>query len=250
MLGDAAQNLPVDLPLAGGGQLPAPFQRPVPVCDIRPQGDRAGPFQVVHHRLPHVGVLRHIAVGGNHNLHALLLIEGLLLLDPGLVLRQLRLLRQLVGPVDRLEGAPKLEAHFQERQLLALLLQFVHVVGQDLHVLLPEHAPHKVRQGLEPGAHVPVEAEIADSRDQNIVALSRQRGHVAQVNFQRQTRLVNGQGRPPLHDLPVRRIADRGLHPQLPEEGAPKRAVPVVQHRPGKPDHQPVLVHCHILDIQ
>ena len=118
-------------------------------------------------------------MGRDEDLHALLPAEGLLLLDDRSAVDRLRLLRQLVGPLRLPAGAAQPEAHVHKGVLLVLFQQHVHVIGQDLDLSIPEYVPHQVRHRLEPGAHIPVPAEIADPGDQDAVAPVRQRGRVA-----------------------------------------------------------------------
>ena len=164
------------------------------------------------------------------------------------MLGQVRFFRLLVCPPGRLSGTPQDLAHLDKALLLVLLFHLlVHLVGDELLPGVAEHVPGQVGHGLEPGAHTPVPPEVAHPGHHNVVAIPHQRGHMAQVDFQRQTRLVNCQGRPLLHNVPIGGGADHRFHAQLPEEGAPQDPVAVIQHGPGQPDFDSLCLHSQIL---
>ena len=85
--------------------------------------------------------------------------------------------------------------------------------------------------------------EIAHPGDQDVVALPDQRGHVAQVDFQRQAGLVDGQGCTPVQNIPVGGGADRHLDAQLLEKGAPEGIITVIQQGPGQADGYGLFFH-------
>ena len=194
MHGDAAHNLPADLPLAGGGQLQAVPESVVPVHQVGADGGDARPLEIGRHGLPDIGVLDDIAVGGNQNFQALRPVQLLLLPHQALILGLLRLFGGLVGLPHGSGGAAQRLAQGLERGRLILFLQYVQVVGEKFLPGLPEDVLHQIRQGLKAGTHVSVPPEAADPRHQDIVALAAQRLHMAQVDFQRQARLINGAG--------------------------------------------------------
>ena len=66
---------------------------------------------------------------------------------------------------------------------------------------------------------------------------------MAQVNFQREAGLVNGQGGSLLQNAPVCERAGDHRNLQLPEKCLPEGAVPIVQHSPGQTDGWMMFVH-------
>ena len=155
----------------------------------------------------------------------------------------LRLFGLLIGPPHGLGRAAQTLAQAQERVLLGLFLFPVHLVGEELLAGVPKYPPHQVGGGLKPGAHAPLAPEIAHPGHQDVVALAHQRRHMAQVDFQRQAGLVNGQGGAPVQDIPVGGGADCHLHAQLLEKGAPQRIVAVIQQGPGQADGYCLFIH-------
>ena len=248
--GHAAHNLPAHLPLAGQGDVLAPLEGLVPVHHVRPDGDDPAFFQIAGHGAADIGVLHHVAVGGDEDLDALALVELLLRPDGGFPAGLVLLLGLTVGPVDLPEGAAQPPGHGEERGLLPLPREDVHLVGEDLDPLPPEDVPCQVGQGLKAGTHVAVPPETADPGDQHIVAASRQGRHMAQENFQGQARLVNGQGRACVHDPPVRGAAEHCLDAQLVEKGLPERPIAVVQQSLRQPDDHSMFFHvCFLLIV-